>query len=107
MQSSSPGRVGTRRPYKDPPAPHHSQARGGALQGGPEPGKGAGRGPAGGPGAGRRHDGVVTAGTRPSISPYAVFDRESWRALAAGSELPLDEAGLRSLTTLGDRIDIG
>jgi type I pantothenate kinase len=49
----------------------------------------------------------VTAGTRPSISPYAVFDRESWRALAAGSELPLDEAGLRSLTTLGDRIDIG
>jgi type I pantothenate kinase len=49
----------------------------------------------------------VTAGTRPQISPYAAFDRESWRALAAGSELPLDEAGLRSLATLGDRIDLG
>jgi type I pantothenate kinase len=49
----------------------------------------------------------VTAGSRPQISPYAVFDRESWRALAAGSELPLDEAGLRSLASLGDRIDLG
>jgi type I pantothenate kinase len=49
----------------------------------------------------------VTAGTRPQISPYAVFDRESWRALAAGTALPLDEAGLRSLATLGDRIDLG
>jgi type I pantothenate kinase len=49
----------------------------------------------------------VTAGARTQISPYAVFDRESWRALAAGSELPLDEAGLRSLATLGDRIDLG
>jgi type I pantothenate kinase len=48
----------------------------------------------------------VTAGTRTQISPYAVFDREAWRALAAGSELPLDEAGLRSLATLGDRIDL-
>jgi type I pantothenate kinase len=49
----------------------------------------------------------VTAGPRAQISPYAVFDRESWRALAAGSELPLDEAGLRSLASLGDRIDLG
>jgi type I pantothenate kinase len=49
----------------------------------------------------------VTAGTQPSISPYAVFDRASWRALAAGSELPLDEAELRSLASLGDRIDLG
>jgi type I pantothenate kinase len=48
----------------------------------------------------------VTAGTRPSISPYAVFDRDSWRALAAGSRLPLDEADLRALASLGDRIDL-
>jgi type I pantothenate kinase len=48
----------------------------------------------------------VTAGTRPSVSPWAVFDRESWRALAAGAELPLDEAGLESLASLGDRIDL-
>jgi type I pantothenate kinase len=48
----------------------------------------------------------VTAGTRSSISPYAVFDRASWRALAAGSTLPLDEEDLRSLATLGDRIDL-
>jgi len=49
----------------------------------------------------------VTAGPRPQISPYAVFDRESWRALAVGSQLPLDEAELRSLASLGDRIDLG
>jgi type I pantothenate kinase len=49
----------------------------------------------------------VTAGTRTQYSPYAVFDRESWRALAAGSAMPLDEAGLRSLASLGDRIDLG
>jgi type I pantothenate kinase len=49
----------------------------------------------------------VTAGSRPQISPYAVFDRDSWRALAAGSELPLDEAELRSLASLGDLIDLG
>jgi type I pantothenate kinase len=49
----------------------------------------------------------VTAGPRPQISPYAVFDRDSWRALAAGSQLPLDEAELRSLASLGDRIDLG
>lgn len=49
----------------------------------------------------------VTAGTRTQYSPYAVFDRESWRALASGSDLPLDEAGLRSLASLGDRIDLG
>jgi type I pantothenate kinase len=48
----------------------------------------------------------VTAATRPHISPYAVYDRESWRALTAGSRPPLDEAGLRSLATLGDRIDL-
>ena len=50
--------------------------------------------------------GGVTVGTRSSISPYAVFDRASWRALAAGSHLPLDEAELRELATLGDRIDL-
>jgi type I pantothenate kinase len=49
----------------------------------------------------------VTAGTRTQISPYAAFDRASWRALAAGSTLPLDEAGLRALASLGDRIDLG
>lgn len=49
----------------------------------------------------------VTAGTRPSISPYAVFDRGSWRALGEEATLPLDEAGLRSLASLGDRIDLG
>jgi type I pantothenate kinase len=48
----------------------------------------------------------VTVGTRGSISPYAVFDRASWRALAAGSSLPLDEAELRELASLGDRIDL-
>ncbi|WP_104527463.1 type I pantothenate kinase [Blastococcus saxobsidens] len=49
---------------------------------------------------------AVTAGTRGSISPYAVFDRDSWRALAAGSRLPLDEAELEELASLGDRIDL-
>ena len=48
----------------------------------------------------------MTSGTRSSISPYAVFDRASWRALAAGSRHPLDEAELRELATLGDRIDL-
>ncbi|MCV2489073.1 type I pantothenate kinase [Geodermatophilus sp. YIM 151500] len=48
----------------------------------------------------------MTAGTRDGISPWAVFDRESWRALAAGSELPLDEADVRALTSLGDRLDL-
>ncbi len=47
----------------------------------------------------------VTAGTR-TFSPYAVFDRASWRALAAGSALPLDERELSSLKSLGDRIDL-
>ena len=47
---------------------------------------------------------AVTSETRSSVSPYAVFDRASWRALAAGSRLPLDEAELRDLATLGDRI---
>ncbi|MGY1835874.1 type I pantothenate kinase [Blastococcus sp. SYSU DS0510] len=50
--------------------------------------------------------GRVTAGTRGSISPYAVFDRDSWRALAAGSDLPLDAAELETLASLGDRIDL-
>ena len=49
---------------------------------------------------------AVTAGTRPSISPYAVFDRAEWRALAAGSALPLDETQLSGLASLGDRIDL-
>ncbi|HEY0507539.1 MAG TPA: type I pantothenate kinase, partial [Blastococcus sp.] len=48
----------------------------------------------------------MTAGARTSFSPYAAFDRASWRALAAGSTLPLDEAELRSLATFGDRIDL-
>ena len=48
----------------------------------------------------------MTAATRPHVSPYAVYDRESWRALTAGSRPPLDEVGLRSLATLGDRIDL-
>jgi type I pantothenate kinase len=50
--------------------------------------------------------GGVTAATRPQVSPYAVFDRDSWRALAAGSSLPLDAAQLASLASLGDRIDL-
>jgi type I pantothenate kinase len=50
--------------------------------------------------------GGVTSGTRSSVSPYAVFDRPSWRALAAGSRLPMDESELRGLATLGDRIDL-
>ena len=57
-------------------------------------------------GAPGRHHGGVTVGSRSSISPYAVFDRDSWRALAAGSRLPLDEAELRRLATLGDPVDL-
>jgi len=48
----------------------------------------------------------VTSETRSSVSPYAVFDRASWRALAVGSRLPMDEAELRDLATFGDRIDL-
>ena len=48
----------------------------------------------------------VTSETRSAVSPYAVFDRASWRALAAGSRLPMDEAELRQLATFGDRIDL-
>src|SRR3954454_20901002 len=48
----------------------------------------------------------VTSETRSSVSPYAVFDRASWRALAAGSRLPMDETELRELATFGDPIDI-
>ncbi|MGY1794369.1 type I pantothenate kinase [Geodermatophilus sp. SYSU D00525] len=50
--------------------------------------------------------GAVTAGTRPSISPYAAFDRDAWRSLAGTRTLPLDEADLRALRSLGDRIDL-
>ena len=50
--------------------------------------------------------GGVTVGARPQVSPYAVFDRDSWRALAAGTTLPLDAAQLESLASLGDRIDL-
>ncbi|MGR7027342.1 type I pantothenate kinase [Geodermatophilus sp. URMC 62] len=49
----------------------------------------------------------MTAGTRPQISPYAAFDRDTWRALAGNRALPLDEADLRALRSLGDRIDLG
>ena len=49
---------------------------------------------------------AVTAGTRPSISPYAAFGRDAWRALAGPGTLPLDEADLRALRSLGDRIDL-
>jgi type I pantothenate kinase len=48
----------------------------------------------------------VTAGTRPQVSPWAAFDRDSWRALSAGSALPLDAAELAALASLGDRIDL-
>ncbi|KGH48541.1 MULTISPECIES: type I pantothenate kinase [Modestobacter] len=50
--------------------------------------------------------GAVTAGTRAQVSPFTAFDRQSWRALAAGGELPLDDADVRQLATLGDRIDL-
>jgi type I pantothenate kinase len=50
--------------------------------------------------------GGVTAAARPQVSPYAVFDRDSWRALAAGSSLPLDATQLESLASLGDRINL-
>jgi type I pantothenate kinase len=50
--------------------------------------------------------GGVTAAARPQVSPYAVFDRDSWRALAAGAKVPLDAAQLESLASLGDRIDL-
>ena len=50
--------------------------------------------------------GTVTSETRASVSPYAVFDRASWRALAEGTRLPLDDTELRGLATLGDRIDL-
>jgi type I pantothenate kinase len=75
---------------------------------GPAPGRGAPAGPLQEGGRGPPGTmGPVTAGTRPSISPYAVFDRGSWRALGEGATLPLDESGLRSLASLGDRIDLG
>ncbi len=50
--------------------------------------------------------GGVTTSVRPHVSPYAVFDRASWRALAADTRLPLDAAQLESLASLGDRIDL-
>ena len=48
----------------------------------------------------------MTAGTRPQVSPWAAFDRDSWRAPSAGSALPLDAAELAALASLGDRIDL-
>jgi type I pantothenate kinase len=50
--------------------------------------------------------GAVTVGTRAQVSPFAAFDRASWRALAGSSPLPLDAADLRDLASLGDRIDL-
>ncbi|HEX2075580.1 MAG TPA: type I pantothenate kinase [Geodermatophilus sp.] len=48
----------------------------------------------------------MTAGTRTHISPYAVFDRGAWRALARTSPLPIDDTDLQALASLGDRIDL-
>ena len=48
----------------------------------------------------------MTAGTRAQVSPWAVFDRDSWRALSEGSALPLDATELAGLASLGDRIDL-
>ena len=50
--------------------------------------------------------GAVTVGQRTQVSPFTAFDRESWRALAAGSELPLDAGDVQALASLGDRIDV-
>jgi type I pantothenate kinase len=50
--------------------------------------------------------GAVTAGTRAQVSPFTAFDRESWRALAAGGELPLSNADVRAMASFGDRIDL-
>ncbi len=50
--------------------------------------------------------GHVTAGVHPQVSPWAVFDRASWRALSEGSALPLDATELAALASLGDRIDL-
>ena len=50
--------------------------------------------------------GAVTVGMRAQVSPFTAFDRESWRALAAGSELPLDAADVRAMASFGDRIDL-
>src|SRR3954447_7507850 len=100
MHSSSPGRVGTPETL-DAGVVELAAA---ATSGGPPPPGRVTR--ANGAPGGNGTMGAVTAGTRSSISPYAVFDRDSWRALAAGSRLPLDESGLRALATLGDRIDL-
>src|SRR5215211_2969959 len=100
MHSSSPGRVGTGRTLDAAPC---RGGRCGRSRGGSPPARVTPRERARAPG---RHDGGVTVGSRSSISPYAVFDRDSWRALAAGSRPPLDEADLRSIATLGDRIDL-
>src|SRR4051794_41867451 len=100
MQSSSPGRVGTGRTLAAAPL-------GGLL-----PGAVGGPGPPGRVTRARARgvlDGTmdgVTSETRSSVSPYTVFDRASWRALAAGSPKPLDEAGLRGLAPLGGRVDL-
>ena len=99
MQSSSPGRVGTRQNPRRGPVGQPSRGRSGGRPtraGDPHERRPAPDGTMG----------AVTSETRSSVSPYAVFDRASWRALAAGSRLPLDEAELRELATLGDRIDL-
>src|SRR4051794_30323976 len=100
MHSSSPGRVGTPRTLAAP------------TVGEPTPPAVRRPGPPGRvtrANAGQAPDGTmsgVTSETRSSVSPYAVFDRASWRALAVGSRLPMDEAELRALATFGDRIDL-
>src|SRR3954449_9528953 len=100
MQSSSPGRVGTLRTLAahadgkpTPPSVRRPGPPGRVTRANAEPPPDGTMGP-------------VTSETRSSVSPYAVFDRDSWRALAAGSRLPLDEAELRELATFGDRIDL-
>src|SRR3954469_21694439 len=100
MHSSSPGRVGTPETLDAEVVELGAAATSGLL---PPPGRVT---RANGAPGGNGTMGAVTAGTRSSISPYAVFDRDSWRALAAGSRLPLDESGLRALATRGDRIDL-
>ena len=49
---------------------------------------------------------AVTSETQGHVSPFAAFDRASWRALADGTTSPLDAADLASLASLGDPIDL-
>jgi type I pantothenate kinase len=39
-------------------------------------------------------------------SPYVTFDRPAWKSLAHSTPLPLTEADIRRLRTLGDEIDL-